>query len=53
MEKPAVIGSGAALYGYFASMFGGNPRAVDAEVVSFLRKEQHSKLKRLLRLGTA
>ena len=53
MEKPAVIGSGAALYGYFSSVFGGNPRAVDPEVVSFLRKEQHGKLKRLLRLRTA
>lgn len=53
MEKPVVIGSGAALYGYFASIFGGNPRAVDPEVVSFLRKEQHGKLKRLLRLRTA
>ena len=52
-EKPAVIGSGAALYGYFASIFAGNPRAVDPEVVSFLRKEQHGKLKRLLRLRTA
>ena len=51
MEKPAVIGSGAALYGYFASVFGGSPRAVSPEVVQFLRREQHGKLKRMLRLG--
>ena len=52
LAKPAVIGSGAALYGYFASALGGNPQAVDPEVVTFLRKEQRGKLKRLLGLGT-
>ena len=52
LAKPAVIGSGAALYGYFASALGGNPQAVDPEVVNFLRKEQRGKLKRLLGLGT-
>lgn len=51
LAKPAVIGSGAALYGYFASALGGNPQAVDPEVVNFLRKEQRGKLKRLLGFG--
>lgn len=53
LERPAVIGSGAALYGYLTSALGGGQRAVSQEVVNFLRKEQHSKLKRLLGLRAA
>jgi len=52
-EKPVVVGSIAALYGYLASLFSRNPRAVSPEVVQFLRREQHGKLKRLLRIRTA
>ena len=50
MEKPAVVGSGAALYGYFTNALSRNPWAVSPEEVRFLRKEQRGKLKRLLGL---
>ena len=52
-ERPMVIGSFAALYGYARAMFKRNPSALPREMVQFLRSEQHEKLKRLLRLKTA
>ncbi len=53
MERPTVMGSGAALYGYVSAALRGTPVAVPREVVRFLRKEQHDKLKRLLWLKPA
>lgn len=47
-ERPFLVGSCAAFYGYLASAFGGQPVAVSPEMVGFLRAEQHGKLKRLL-----
>lgn len=52
-ERPAVIGSGAAIYGYASAALRGSPAAVPNEMVQFLRTEQHQKLKRLLRLTAA
>jgi poly-beta-1,6-N-acetyl-D-glucosamine synthase len=49
MERPAIIGSIAALYGYVRSALGGKP-VLPSDMVQFLRLEQHNKLKRLLRL---
>ena len=48
----SLIGSGALLYGYFSDALRWKPQAVSPEVVRFLRKEQHGKLKRMLRLGS-
>jgi biofilm PGA synthesis N-glycosyltransferase PgaC len=53
LERPAVIGSFAALWGYFASAISSTPVAVSPEAVRYLRSEQHSKLKRLLGFKTA
>jgi hypothetical protein len=50
LERPAVIGSSSALYGYVASALSRSPVAVSPEMVRFLRAEQRSKLKRLLGL---
>lgn len=49
-ERPLVVGSFAALYGYWTSLLFRKPRAVSPEIVRFLRKEQRQKLKRLLYL---
>ncbi|HWH69735.1 MAG TPA: glycosyltransferase family A protein [Candidatus Sulfotelmatobacter sp.] len=49
-ESPWVLGSLAALFGYFDSLYRGRPVMVPPEVVHFLRGEQNQKLKRLLRL---
>ncbi|HEX5221467.1 MAG TPA: glycosyltransferase family 2 protein [Verrucomicrobiae bacterium] len=51
-QPPRLIGSGALLYGYFSDALRWKPQAVSPEVVRFLRKEQHGKLKRMLRLGS-
>lgn len=53
LERPAIIGSFAALWGYFTSAISSTPIAVSPEVVRFLRSEQHGKLKRLLGFKTA
>ncbi|MBE0540479.1 MAG: glycosyltransferase family 2 protein [Verrucomicrobia bacterium] len=53
MQPPAVVGSGALLYGYVTSAVRGQPWAISPEAVRFLRKEQHGKLKRLLGLRAA
>jgi len=52
LERPAVIGSFAALWGYFVSAISSTPVAVSPEAVRYLRSEQHSKLKRLLGFKT-
>ena len=46
MNKPAILGSGAALYGYLTSAIGRSPMALPPEAVRFLRNEQRGKLKR-------
>jgi glycosyltransferase involved in cell wall biosynthesis len=53
LERPMVVGSIAALYGYARASLKRNPTALPREMVRFLRSEQHNKLKRLLRLKTA
>jgi glycosyltransferase involved in cell wall biosynthesis len=53
LERPAVIGSVAALWGYFMSAISSKPVAVSPEAVRYLRSEQHAKLKRLLGFKTA
>lgn len=53
LERPAVFGSGAALWGYFTSVISSTPAAVPPEAVRYLRSEQHAKLKRLLGFKTA
>jgi hypothetical protein len=53
LERPAVIGSIAALWGYFVSSISFAPTAVSPEVVRYLRSEQRAKLKRLLGFRTA
>ena len=53
LERPAVIGSVAALWGYFTSAISSAPVAVSPETVRYLRSEQHAKLKRLIRLKSA
>jgi len=49
-DKPVILGSCAALYGFLASALAGSPIALPPEVVRFLRQEQHGKLKRALGL---
>ena len=49
MERPAIIGSGAALFGFLSSWFKQEPLALPEPVVHFLRTEQRRKLRRLLR----
>jgi poly-beta-1,6-N-acetyl-D-glucosamine synthase len=46
-ERPFLVGSCVALYGYLTNVVRGVPAAVTPEVVRFLRAEQHGKLKRL------
>ena len=48
MERPALVGSVAALCGYLGSICRSGSVAVSPEMVSFLRAEQHRKLKRLI-----
>jgi len=48
MDRPILVGSFAALYGYFTTAFSGKPVSVSPAMVSFLRTEQHRKLKHLL-----
>jgi glycosyltransferase involved in cell wall biosynthesis len=50
LDRPRVLGSGAALVGYLDSAINGKPVALPAEVVQFLRGEQRAKLRRALRL---
>ncbi len=50
-EPPKLVGSGAALAGYFASALTGAPVASPADVVQFLRAEQRTKLKRVLHIS--
>lgn len=49
-EYPFVIGSGAALFGYIASMVRQHPVVLPAEIVNYLRTEQRAKLSRVFRL---
>lgn len=51
MQRPKILGSGAALVGYLGSMMNGEPVALSPDVVRFLRGEQRTKLKRVLRLS--
>ena len=51
LERPRVVGSAAALYGYLAAAVRGDPIVLPPEVVDFLRGEQRGKMRRLLRLG--
>jgi len=46
-DYPYVIGSAAALFGYFWSKVCGQPIVLPADVVSYLRMEQRAKLKNL------
>jgi poly-beta-1,6-N-acetyl-D-glucosamine synthase len=50
MDPPRIVGSSAALFGYLTGMMKGEPIALPPDVVRFLRGEQRTKLKRLLRL---
>ena len=49
MDKPRILGSGAALFGYFANALGGGQIALAPDVVRYLRNEQREKIKLLLR----
>jgi glycosyltransferase involved in cell wall biosynthesis len=49
-DYPFILGSGAELLGYLWSMIRRNPLTLPSEVVDYLRMEQRTKLKRLLRL---
>lgn len=53
MERPIVVGSAVALWGYSASVFNRRPVVVSPELVRFLRNEQRGKLKRLVKFKTA
>ncbi len=46
-ERPLVLGSTAALFGYLKSMFQGLPVNLSGEVVSYLRAEQRKKLRQM------
>jgi glycosyltransferase involved in cell wall biosynthesis len=48
-ERPSVVGSMAAYWGFLASVIARRPIAVSGEMVRFLRAEQHLKLRHLLR----
>lgn len=50
LEKPRLLGSVAALFGFLDSMIRRHPVILPPEVVHFLRSEQKQKLKRLFRL---
>jgi biofilm PGA synthesis N-glycosyltransferase PgaC len=52
-ERPLLLGSLVAYWGYVLSALGRTPIAVTPEMVRFLRAEQHGKLKRLLGLKAA
>lgn len=52
-ERPRLVGSMAALWGFLAAKARREPLAVGPEVVRYLRAEQRGKLKRLLRSGSA
>ena len=49
-DRPVILGSLAALLGFFQSMIRRTPVVLSPEAVSFLRSEQRKKLKRGLRL---
>jgi biofilm PGA synthesis N-glycosyltransferase PgaC len=51
-ERPFLLGSCGAFYGYLTSVWKGIPAAMSPEVVRFLRTEQRGKLKRLLGFKT-
>lgn len=51
LEKPRIIGSLAALYGYVRAALSRDPHVLPAQVVAYLRREQRRKLLRLLRLS--
>jgi poly-beta-1,6-N-acetyl-D-glucosamine synthase len=48
-EKPRILGSCAAFCGYLGSLIKREPIALPTETLSYLRREQRGKLKRLLR----
>jgi hypothetical protein len=50
LEKPRIVGSGAALAGFIGGVIRGDAIALPPEVVAFVRAEQHQKLRKLLRL---
>lgn len=52
-ERPFLLGSLVAYWGFVMSAVGRTPIAVSPEMVSFLRAEQHGKLKRLIGLKAA
>jgi len=52
-EQPKVVGSCAAFWGFLASKLSGEPIALPAEAVRYLRAEHRAKLKRLFRLSSA
>lgn len=49
MERPRIIGSCAALYGYLASALRRDPIVLPSDVVDYLRDEQRTKLLRLFK----
>ena len=49
-DYPFLLGSGAALLGYLCSMIRRQPVVLPSEVVAYLRGEQRTKLRQLLRL---
>ena len=51
MERPRIVGSVAALYGYLASALRGDPIVLPSDVVDYLRGEQRRKILRLFRFG--
>ncbi len=52
-ERPLLVGSLVALWGYFSSALSRKPVAMSPEMITFLRTEQRGKLKRLFRFRTA
>jgi len=46
MERPKIVGSAAALFGYVAALIRRNPKVLSIEVIQYLRAEQRAKLLR-------
>lgn len=51
LERPRVIGSLGALYGYASAALRNDPVVLPSDTIAFLRDEQRAKLLRLVRLG--
>jgi poly-beta-1,6-N-acetyl-D-glucosamine synthase len=53
MERPRIVGSCTALYGYLMSALRREPVVLPPDTVAYLRAEQRAKMRRLLRLDRA